>query len=101
MDRTFIGDLQKPPALLRIERAGQRDGALDAVDHPFLGLAILAIGGVDSPMAKLDRHALERQRLALGIESKRHGGAGSHPRPPHAVRPPPPLPAAPLPPPLP
>ena len=80
MDRTFIGDLQKPPALLRIERAGQCDGALDAVDHPFLGLAILAIGGVDAPMAKLDRHPLERQRLALGIESKRHGGAGSEPR---------------------
>ena len=45
MNRTFIRDLQKPPALLRIERAAQRDGALDAVDHPFLGLAILAIGG--------------------------------------------------------
>src|SRR2546429_3831317 len=80
MDRTFIRDLQQPPALLRIERAAQRDGALDAVDHPFLGLAILAIGGVDSPMAKLDRHPLERQRLALGIESKRHGRAGSQPR---------------------
>src|ERR1700730_7819330 len=80
MDRTFVRDLQKPPALLRIERTAQRDGALDAVDHPFLGLAILAIGGVDSPMAKLDRHPLERQGLAPGIESKRHGRGGSQPR---------------------
>src|SRR5262249_40354104 len=80
MDRTLVGDSEQSPALLRIERAAQCDGPLDAVNHPFLGLAIFAIGGVNSGMAELDRHPLERQRLALGIESKRHGRAGSEPR---------------------
>src|SRR5262249_25571496 len=80
MDRTFVRDLQKPPALLRIEGAVERDGALDAIDLPFLGPATLTTGGVDSPVAKLDCPPLERQRLALGIESKRHGRAGSEPR---------------------
>src|SRR5215831_7516278 len=31
-------------------------------------------------MTELDRHPLERQRLALGVEPKRHGRAGSQPR---------------------
>src|SRR5260370_8697166 len=70
MDRTFIRDLQEPPALLRIERAAQCDGAIDAVDHPFLGLAILAIAGVDSPMPHPDPPPLARHRLGFAIESK-------------------------------
>ena len=68
MDRTFVGDLQEPLALLRVERAAQCDGPLDAVDHPFLGLAFLAIGGVDAGVAEFDRYPLERQRLALGVD---------------------------------
>src|SRR5262249_6658000 len=70
MDRTFVGDLQESPALLRIERAAQCDGPLDTVDHSFLGFAFLAIGGVDTGVAEFDRYPLERQRLALGVESK-------------------------------
>src|SRR5260370_8972291 len=91
MDRTFIRDLQEPPALLRIELAAQCDGAIDAVDHPFLGLAILAIGGVDSPMADLDPHPLARQRPPPRVESKRHGRARSDPPPHHLLPPPTPL----------
>ena len=60
-----------------VEVAPQRDGALDAVDHSFLGLAGLAIGGMDSAVAELDGDALERQRLALGVEPKRHRRAGA------------------------
>src|SRR6516165_9214330 len=86
MHRTLVGDFEQPPPLLRIKRAAQYDGPLDAVDHAFLGLAIFAIGGVNSGMTELDRHPLERQRLALGIEPKRHGRAGSQAREHEVVR---------------
>src|SRR5262245_59923959 len=76
----FVGDFHQPLALRRIEIAGERDGALDAVDHPLLGLAVRAILGVDLGVAQLDRHLIERQRLALGVETKRHRGAGPQAR---------------------
>jgi len=53
--RTLVGDLQQSPALILVELAAQGDGALDPVDHPFLGLAIRAIGGMDLGLAEPHR----------------------------------------------
>src|SRR5262249_40672480 len=80
VDGTFVGDLEQAAALLGVERAAQRDRPLDAVEHAFLGLAVCTIGGVNPGMGELDRHPLERQRLALGVEPKRHRRASSEPR---------------------
>src|SRR2546423_14850713 len=68
--RTFVGDLEQPPPLLRVESAAQGDRPLDAVKHAVLGLAVCAVRGVDAGVIEPDRHPLERQRLALGIEAK-------------------------------
>src|SRR5262249_7075394 len=78
--RTFVGDFHEPLALSRIKIAGERDGALDTVDHALLGLAVRAILGVDLAVAEVDHHPIERQRLALGVETKRHRGAGPETR---------------------
>src|SRR5579871_864499 len=77
--RAFVGDLQQPCALLGIEVAIERDGALDVVDHAFLGLTGGAIGGVDAAVPQAHRGLLERQLLALGIKAQRHRRAGAEP----------------------
>ncbi len=76
MHRAFVGDLHQPAALVGIEIAAQGDGAHDAVDHAFLGLAFRAIDGMDLGVAQADSDAFERQRLTLGIETQGHRGAG-------------------------
>ena len=68
MDRTFVGNLEQARPLLRIERPGEHNSPLDAVDHPFLGFAGFAVGGMDLGVAETDRDPIERQCLALGIE---------------------------------
>src|SRR5262249_16798080 len=52
--RAFVGDLKEPLALVVAERAVERDGAVDAVDLAFFGLAVGTVGGVD--LAVLERH---------------------------------------------
>jgi hypothetical protein len=46
VDRTLVGDLHEPGALAFVEVAGERDRAVDPIEHPFLGFADRAIGGV-------------------------------------------------------
>src|SRR5262249_16139494 len=80
VDGTLVGDLKQAASLLGVERPAQRNGPFDAVEHAFFGLAVCAIGGVNSGMAEFDRHPLERQGLALSVEPNRHRRAGSEPR---------------------
>src|SRR5215467_7740885 len=75
--RALVGDLEQPRALRGVERALQRDAALDAVELPFLGLALRAINRMDFLMRERDRDALERQLLVVGIEPQRHRAAGA------------------------
>ena len=44
MHRTFIGDFEKPLAILSAEIAFERDHALDAIEHALFGFAFRAIG---------------------------------------------------------
>src|SRR5262249_18957539 len=80
VDRTLVGDLEEPRTLAIIESAGERDGPIDAVEHPFFGLAALAIGGVDLGVVEPHRDFVERQCLALGVEPQRHRRAGAERR---------------------
>ena len=50
MHRALVGDLDQPLALVGVEVAGERDGALNAVDLAFLGFALLAILRMDFRM---------------------------------------------------
>ena len=63
MHRAFVGDLQQPLTLVRIEVAQQCNGALDPVDRSFLRLAGFAVGGVDPPVTQSNRDLIEGQRL--------------------------------------
>ena len=64
-------------ALIGTERALQRDVAVYAIDHAFLGFAIETILCVNLVMRQPHRHALERQFLVICIEPQRHGRAGT------------------------
>ena len=77
MHRTFVRDFHQPLALLGIERAFHRNHAIDLIEHAFAGFAFRTVFRVD--LAVLQRHgdAIERQRLALGIEPHGHGCAGA------------------------
>jgi hypothetical protein len=50
--QTLVGNLHEPLALLDVERTFNRDVAVDAVDHAFLGLAIETILGVNLVMGQ-------------------------------------------------
>jgi hypothetical protein len=75
--RALVGNLHQPLALIGVERALDRDHAVDLVQHALPRFAFLAVYCVN--LAVLQRHgdAIERQRLAVGIHSHRHGGAGA------------------------
>ncbi len=51
MHGALVGDLEEARTLIVVELALERDCALDPVDHALLGLAGLAIGGVDFGVA--------------------------------------------------
>ena len=55
MHRAFVGNLQKPRALLGSEIALKRDGPLDVIDLALLGFALGAIGGVDFVVTQTDQ----------------------------------------------
>jgi hypothetical protein len=48
----FVGNLDEALALLFREIAVQGDGAIDSIEHAFLGLAVLAINSMDARMRK-------------------------------------------------
>src|SRR5262249_12323857 len=74
--RALVCDLHQPLALVGVERAFHGDHAIDLVQHALLRLALLAVLCVDLAVLQRDGDAIERQRLAIGIEPHGHGGAG-------------------------
>jgi hypothetical protein len=58
--RTFVGDFEKPLAILGAEITFERDHALDTLDHALLGFAFGAIGGVNAAVAEPHRGARQR-----------------------------------------
>jgi len=73
----FVGNLEKPFALLLVEIARQRDGTIDTIEHTFFGLAVFAIDGMDSGVRKPYRDPIERQRLAFRVKAQCHRRAGA------------------------
>ncbi len=47
MNRALVRDFDEFGALFIAQRSGQMDVALDPIDFPFLGFALLAIDRVD------------------------------------------------------
>ena len=86
MHRTFVGDFQKPLAILSTEIAFERDDALDAVKHAVFGFAFAAISRVDAAVAEPHSGSLERKLFAVGVEPHRHRGAGAEGRQEKIVR---------------
>ena len=76
MHRALVGNLDEPNALLLVEIARQRDDAIDTIDHPFLGFAVLAVDGMNPGVTKSHRDPIERHSLALGVKAQRHRRAG-------------------------
>src|SRR5689334_12844248 len=67
VDRTLVGDLDEPRALGIVEIAGERDGPVDAIEHPFFRFAALAIGGMDLGVTEPHGDLVKRQRLAFRV----------------------------------
>src|SRR5580693_2567192 len=65
VDRTLLGDLEQPRADFIVQRARNHDLLVDPVQHPFLGFARLAVGGVDLGVGEPHRDPFERQALAV------------------------------------
>ena len=79
MDRALVGDFHQFRALFGVELAFDRYHALDLVEHPDPGFAFGAILRVNLAMVERHRHAIQRQRLAVGIHAHGHRGAGAEP----------------------
>ena len=83
MHRAFVGDFQQPLALLGVERAFQRNVAVDAVEHALLGFAAGAtqarkIHRLGSLSDLSDRSQMDRSGARGGLSDAQLGGvAGS------------------------
>src|SRR5437660_1611678 len=91
MDRTPVGDLEQPGALLLRKVAGDRDLALDPIEHALCGFTFGAVVGVDPRMAQANRHAANRPPFPSRIQRDRHGRSGAEARQQQVVRPEPPV----------
>src|ERR1043166_1840229 len=60
MHRALVGNLHEAGALGVVERAFERDRAVDPVDHAFLGLAVRAIGRVNLGVGETHGDLVER-----------------------------------------
>jgi hypothetical protein len=79
MHRAPVGNLQQPVTLFLVETAAQCDHTLDPIDETFLGLAGLAVGGMDPAVTQSNRDLLQGQHLSVGVQTKRHRRAGAQP----------------------
>src|SRR3989442_7794667 len=73
MDRTLVGDLEQFDTLLLRKLAGDRDLALDPIEHALCGFTFGAVVGVDPRMAQANRHAADRPPFPSRIQRDRHG----------------------------
>src|SRR6266550_3253821 len=91
MDRTLVGDLEQPGALLLRKLAGDGDLALDPIEHALCGFTFGAVVGVNPRMAQANRHAADRPPFPSRIQRDRHGRSGAKARQEQVVRPEPPV----------
>src|SRR3989441_7481752 len=91
MDRALVGDLEQPGTLLLRKFAGDRDLALDPIEHALCGFTFGAVVGVDPRMAQANRHAADRPPFPSRIQRDRHGRSGAEARQQQIVRPEPPV----------
>src|SRR5215218_1991491 len=75
VDRAHLGDLQKPPALRLLQRTRQLELETYAVDLAILGLAFLAVPGVDLLVTQTNRGRIHRPTLAIRVQAQGHRGA--------------------------
>src|SRR6202453_4817840 len=68
VDRTFVGNFHQLGSLLGAQRTGKTDVSLNLVQHPFPGLAIGTILGINFVVAKVNGNAVERPALPAGSE---------------------------------
>src|SRR5260370_13598328 len=71
MDRTFVGDLEQFGTLLLRKLAGDRNLALDPIEHALFRLTVGAVIGVDPRVAEPDRHAPKPPPLPPRIQPDR------------------------------
>src|SRR2546425_9417957 len=91
MNRTLVGDLEQPGALLLRKLAGDGDLALDPIEHALCGFTFGAVVGVNPRMAQANRHAADRPPFPSRIQRDRHGRSGAEARQQQVVRPEPPV----------
>src|SRR5947208_11506064 len=91
MDRTLVGDLEQPDALLLRKLAGDRDLALDPIEHALCGFTFCAVVGVDPRMAQANRHAADWPPFPSRIQRDRHRRSGAEGCQQQIVRPEPPV----------
>src|SRR2546426_4123403 len=72
MDRTLVGDLEQPAALRLRKLAGDRDLALDPIEHALCGFTFGAVVGVNPRMAQANRHTADRPPFPSRIRSEEH-----------------------------
>lgn len=77
MHGAFVGDLQQTSPLRRIERPGEFNSPLDAVDLAFLGLTFRAVCSVDLGVRQRDADVLKGPFLVAGVKAQSHRRAGS------------------------
>src|SRR6266849_2030277 len=75
--RALFRDLEQSRPLFGRQRPGQRDVGLDPVEHAVPGLALGAVGRVDSRVLQPHRHLLERPLLASRVQRDGHGCSGA------------------------
>src|SRR5437016_9503320 len=80
MDRTLVGDLEQFGTLLLRKLAGDRDLALDPIEHALCGFTFGAVVGVNPRMAQANRHAADRPPFPSRIQRDRHGRSGAKAR---------------------
>ena len=77
VDGTTRSDLEEALLLRLIQVPFEPDLSLDAVDHPFPGVALLAVFGVDLFVSKMDRDSLQRKLLPIGVHAPCHARASA------------------------
>ena len=72
MDRTLVRDVEKPRALLDVERAYELDVALDTVEHSDLCLAILTVSCMNFRVPQTHSDRFERPLFSPCVQSYCH-----------------------------
>jgi len=69
VNRTTFGNLNQALLLRLVQRAGQLDFAIDAVQEALFGFAFTAIFRMNPVVAEAHRHTLQIPLLALRVQA--------------------------------